>query len=437
MEPPLWCAMLAVFISRNGFKVEIIDAEAENLTPEETVRRVGSTSLVAVVVQGANPSASSTPKMVVTMELTKLLKEKHLVLLIGIHPSARPEETFYETGVPVCVGEGFYTTLAMLNGAPFELVPGLYPNRMAHLMPHDKLPSVAYDLLPMNLYRSHNWQCLMNQNMREPYGTIYTSLGCPFNCSFCNIKALYNNRTEIRFRPVDHVLNDIDILYNTYQIRTIKIIDELFAINPPRVIEICNKIAERRYGLNMWAYARVDTVSPEMLHSMKRAGIDWVCYGFESASTGVRKEINKTYDMEFFDRAIQMTREAGINIIANFIFGLPGDTVESMRHTLEIAKAYLFEYVNFYVHMAYPGSKLYREHKDEVSEDWATYSQFGPKTMPFTTGDLTPASVLEFRDTAFNEYFTNPFYLEMIEKKFNRMAVAHIQEMLGWQPRTP
>ncbi|KKL89940.1 hypothetical protein LCGC14_1909680, partial [marine sediment metagenome] len=85
------------------------------------------------------------------------------------------------------------------------------------------------------------------------------------------------------------------------------------------------------YKLNIWAYARVGTVSQSLLHTMKRAGINWLAYGFETASPEVRKNISKSVSDEQTFHTIRMTREAGINIIGNFMFGLPGDSLETME----------------------------------------------------------------------------------------------------------
>ena len=209
--------------------------------------------------------------------------------------------------------------------------------------------------------------------------------------------------------------------------------DELFAIREDRVTRLCDLLIQRGYDLNIWAYARVDTVSESMLEKMKQAGINWLCYGFESASQRVRGGVAKKTEQEITDRAIEMTRQAGIYILANFIFGLPDDDAETMQETLDMAKDYNFEYVNLYMAMAYPGSQLYMDAVRQglqLPESWHGYGQFSDEAIPLPTKYLSAAEVLRFRDNAFNEYFSNPRYLQMIDEKFGRQIVEHIKDML-------
>ena len=177
----------------------------------------------------------------------------------------------------------------------------------------------------------------------------------------------------------------------------------------------------------------MDTVSEPMLKKMKQAGINWLCYGFESASSRVRGGVAKKTEQEVTRKAIEMTQAAGIYILANFIFGLPDDDLETMQATLDMAKEYNFEYVNFYMAMAYPGSQLYRDAVEQgvkLPETWHGYGQFSEDALPLPTKYLSPAEVMRFRDNAFREYFSNPGYLEMIRQKFGQEIVEHIGDML-------
>ena len=456
VEPPWWCALTAAFIREHGYSVRIIDGEAENISPGQTAERVAAYNprLVAIVVMGANPSASSTPKMTAAGEIAAALADKapHVRrLMLGLHPSALPEQTLREESIDfIAQGEGLHTMLRLLEamrsgrGASGDGIPGLWyrqngsiiSNPTAPLVNLDDLPVAAWDLLPMDKYRAHNWHCFADTEMRQPYGVIYTSLGCPFNCSYCNIHALYNNQPGIRFRSPEKVVAEIDFLVKNYKIRSLKIVDELFALREERVIRICDLIIQGGYRLNIWCYARVDTITEKMLQKMKQAGISWVCYGFESASELVRRGVAKKTTGDITRKAITMTQAAGINILANFMFGLPDDNLETMQATLDMAKEYNFEYVNFYTVMAYPGSQLYDDARKQgisLPEHWYAYGQYSEETMPLPTRYLPPAEVLRFRDRAFREYLSNPEYLAMIGEKFGRQTIEHITGMLDYQ----
>jgi len=122
------------------------------------------------------------------------------------------------------------------------------------------------------------------------------------------VHALYGDH-QVRFRPVENIIREIDTLVNKYQVRNIKIWDELFALNENRVLSICDGLKD--YDLNIWAYARVDTVTERMLKAMKEAGINWLAYGFESADTQVRSHSRK----RFTDSQVERAKEIVIGML--------------------------------------------------------------------------------------------------------------------------
>ncbi len=213
-----------------------------------------------------------------------------------------------------------------------------------------------------------------------------------------------------------------------------KILDEIFVLREHHVIELCNLIIQRGYNLNIWAYARIDTVNEKLLIKMKQAGINWLAYGIESGSKKVRDGVNKgKFGQDKIKKAVEMTKAAGIYIIGNFIFGLPDDDFETMQETLNMAKEFNFEYINFYTTMAYPGSRLYEDALKKgikLPETWHGYSQYSEDTLPLPTKHLSAAEVLRFRDDAFKEYYKNPKYIKRVREKFGPKVVKHINEML-------
>ncbi len=393
IEPPFWAGLMADDFRKQGKEVRILDAEAEGLDFAATVSKIKEidAAQVIVVAMGVNPSASSTPKMRVVERLAEAITCK----ITGLHPMALPE---------------------MRIGG-----------RMQTLVWHpDTSLSVAWDLLPMEKYRAHNWHCF-GGIPRGHYGVLYTSLGCPWACTYCNIHTLYEKRFELR--SITDSLGELDTLVQKYKVHNIKIMDELFTVNKAHVIAFCEGVIERGYNLNMWAYARVGTVTPEMLKLMKRAGINWLGIGFESVVPRIRKGVQKSYSISDEYDTIAMIKRVGINIAANYIFGLPDDDYETMQQTLDIAKYRNFEYVNFYCAAAYPGSELYKQ-QENPSQDWNTYAQLSYEFEPLPTKYLTSAQVLGFRDKAFIEYFSRKEYQEMMQSKFGSKAVDEIKLML-------
>ena len=451
IEPPLWAGLIASFVREHDFSVKIIDAEAENLNPNSTADKIIEYDplLVGVIISGTNPSAS-TQNMPAAYDIIAALKDKMpsiKTFLAGLHPSALPERTIKEGKSDfICQGEGFYTIPKLINtlrkGSDNYEIDGLsyiknskvISNPRAPLIHNlDTLPPIAWDLLPMDKYRAHNWHCFQDIEHRKPYAIIYTSLGCPFNCNFCCINSIFGEHT-IRYRSPEKVIEEIDLLVKKYHVKNIKIIDEMFALKEEHVTGLCDLIIQRGYDLNIWAYARIDTINERMLKKMKQAGINWLAFGIESGSKKVRNGVSKgRFNQDDIRKAINMTKNAGINIGANFIFGLPDDDLETMQETLNLAKELNCEYTNFYVAMAFPGSKLYDEaikNNIKLPENWLGYAQFSEETLPLSTKYISSADVLRFRDNPFKEFHSNLKYINMITEKFGPKTAEHIREML-------
>lgn len=463
VEPPVWAGMIATFVRQKGYSVQILDAEALELNPTQVASCVQelAPTLAVVVVYGHQPSAS-TQNMTACGAICTALKEstpRTPTLLVGGHVAALPERTLREEQADYVSGdEGLYTILDLLEMFHAESddrsrVRGLWyreggsirSNPGAPLLKNldIEMPGMAWDLLPMDRYRAHNWHCF-GHLQRQPYAALYTTLGCPYHCSFCCIQApfksgekqigLKSSVNSYRFWSPDAVLAQIDTLVNTYGVRNIKIADEMFVLNPSHVLGICDRIIARGYDLNIWAYTRVDTVRDNMLEKLKRAGVNWLALGIEAASERVRDDVQKGFGQEEIFATIQKIRAAGINVIGNYIFGLPEDDYETMQQTLDMALELNCEFGNFYSTMAYPGSKLYQMALEQgwpLPETWSGYSQHAVNTLPLPTRYLSGAEVLKFRDHAFQVYFNSPAYLEMLTRKFGPETAQHVREMAG------
>jgi len=440
IEPPTWVRMIAGWLRDRGVKVGIIDQEAEHLSVAEVALRVEESGapFAAIVVVGHQPSASTQQMTGVRALAEALVPLRVKTILVGHHPSALPERTLEEEPVDyVCDGEGPKTLLGLINNEPLPNIDGLVwrdnvivKNRRAALLPIDELHGDVWDILPMNRYRAHTWQCL-DGSPRQPYASIYTTLGCPFKCSFCMINVFQHANTYRRRTPAK-VVEQIDHLYREYGVKTFKIADEMFVLDTMHYMSICEGLAKLSYAdeLSIWAYARIDTVKPGTLRLMRRAGIRWLALGIESGSAHVRDGAEKALDDNDIRATVSAIQAHGINVIGNFIFGLPDDTHESMQQTLALAKSLDIEFANFYSAMAYPGSKLFDQARaEDLPASWSGYSQHSFDTRPLPTATLSSAEVLGFRDRVFIDFFTDPDYLYSIERKFGMRAADHIRSM--------
>ncbi|KKN13255.1 hypothetical protein LCGC14_1008290 [marine sediment metagenome] len=452
LEPPIWAGLIANFIREKGHSVSILDAQAERLTFEETGNRIinASPQLALFVVYGHQPSAS-TQCMPAAIDVCRLVKSSSNVpvMFMGTHPAALPQRTLEESGADfACTGEGPFTVLKLLKvlksgSSKVDLCGDLSylddknlisTNRVPLISDlSNTLPKVAWDLLPMDRYRAHNWHCLGGLD-RQPYASLYTSLGCPYRCSFCCINVVFGKPT-IRYWDISSIINEIEILIEKYGIRNLKIIDELFVLNKRHISRFCDAIIERGYDLNMWVYARIDTVPYDLLDKMRMAGIRWLAFGIESASPIVCSESGKQIKVDTFD-VVNKVKAHDINVMGNYIFGLPRETKETMQQTLDLALELNTEWANFYCAMAYPGSRLHIEAQGNIPlpEDpggpgWVGYSQHAYETFPLRTDHLLNSEILAFRDKAHVQYFTNDRFLQLIELKFGKETMQVVEQM--------
>jgi radical SAM superfamily enzyme YgiQ (UPF0313 family) len=449
---PLQTALSAAYVRKAGYSVRVLDADAENLSPEETARRIAAAGARLVLVSTDSLNSGDVTKMGAASELVRELRRTGSgprIMLEGVVPSAFPEQMLREEGADfVCQGEAFDQVVDLLGvlkaGKPrpdaklsgiswLDGEAAVIGGRRGLIKNPDTLPFAAWDLLPMERYRAHHWHCFDRLDRRQPYASLYTNLGCPYTCSFCNVNAVAGT-ANFRARTPENVVEEIDLLVKQYGVRNLRIVDNVFTIRPDLVEKLCDLIIRRDYGLNFWAYCRVETIkNPELLRKMKKAGVHWVAYGIEAADDKVRDAVDKGSSQATIDRAIELTRQAGINIVGNFIFGLPEDSQETMEKTFAMAKTYLFEYANFYAAMAYPGTELHEQARKEgieLPKTWKGYGQYSEEALPMSTKYLRSAEVLRFRDNAFIEYTSDPAYLALVRRKFGEPAVDFLNALL-------
>ncbi len=475
IETPTWALLLAESCRAKGFNVSIIDAEAEHLSDEMVVDRLKEINpkLILFVVYGANPNAGTTG-MIGAIRTAKSVKDNGLsnpICFVGSHVSALPKEVIsIETVDFILLNEGVYALHNLIrelskNNPEYGSVKGiaykngndciLNPPEM--VVPQSKmdedLPGYAWDLLPykekpLDLYRAHYWHAEFKDEKRTPFAAIYTSLGCVFGCEFCMINILNRNDNSdgitaqdsamMRYWSKEWVCKQFDILHS-YGVKTLRFSDEMFFFKKDKYMPLVNYLAEKQYDFNIWAYARIDTVKKEDLALFKKAGINWLCLGIEAANRNVRLEISKgTFKDTKVDKIVELIQQSGISVLGNYIFGFPYDDKETMKQTLDLALKLKTEHANFYACTALPGSTLYYEaqKKGWYVPEYPNYEEFAFLSYdhhPLPTNTCSAEEVLEFRDKAWNIYFSDNEYHKVVKEKFGDKALNNLTSMAGIQ----
>jgi anaerobic magnesium-protoporphyrin IX monomethyl ester cyclase len=453
IEPPVFAGLFATYVRRKGLSAAIYDAPAFGVSAEEVARiatQEYKPTLIVIVVYGFQPSAS-TQNMTAAGSIATAIRNygtDAAVMMTGTHIAALPKRTMEDEAIDfACDQEGPVTILKTVQAlkageTDFSNIPSLWwrdgdkivpPKSAEPLLQYidGEMPGIAWDLLPMERYRAHNWHSFEHIHNRSPYAAIHTSLGCPYKCSFCCINAPFG-RSSYRMWEPETVIKELDFLAEQYGVVNVKFVDEMFVLNKRHVMGLCDLLKSRDYKVNIWAYARVDSVQDEFLDTMKAAGIDWVCLGIESASTHVRDGAHKIYGNDDIIDVVRRIQGAGIHIIGNYIFGLPDDTMERMQATFDLALELNCEFANFYSAMAYPGSPLYAQAVKEgrqLPKTWKDFSQHGYECTPLANDYCSSAEILAFRDKAFDKYYTHQPYLDLVKRKFGQDVVDHIGRM--------
>ena len=467
IEPPTWSLLLAESSRSFGFKVKILDCIAEKLNLDESVDRIikERPRVVLFVVYGQNPNAGTT-SMIGAERLAKALKNKDQnshVSFVGSHTSALPKEVLSLPHVDtVLLNEGVYALrnllksnlkedLKNIKGIGWKREGELILNEPEKIVPQEKmdidLPGYAWDLLPfrdkpLDLYRSHVWHANFNEEIRTPYAAIYTSLGCVFGCGFCMINIL--NRTDnsddihagnsrvMRFWSVEWVNKQFKIL-DDLGVKTVRISDEMFLLNQNYYKPICEELSKFKNKFHIWAYSRIDTVRSSLLKLVREAGIVWLALGIEAGAQTVRITSSKGSFKDTNVRDICKTiEEHDINVISNFIVGLPNDNYQTMLATMQLALELNTAMMNVYPCMKLPGSQLYNEAKnrlEQIPEKYVEFAFLSYDSMPSGTNELTNKEVIGFRDYFWTTYFTNPFYLNKVERLFGAAQRQNVEEM--------
>ena len=410
--PPLSLAWVAAIAERAGHEVTIIDARTLRLTPQDVLARLKhwKPDVLGFMM--------TTYMFRETLDWIRYLRgglPKAKVMVGGYNLRVYPKESLSPPEIDFgCVDSAYYTVprlLEELEGREnFDDVPGLVFKRNGQVVQTDGGPEPDFDdypnparhLLPNELYAEFPTE-------RKNFSVMVTSKGCPMGCTFCEA-----GQTEYNPRSVETVIDEMQECYDKYGIREIDIFDYEFLINRKRSLGIMKEIQRRKLDI-LWACrARIDSVDEEMLREMAASGCGRVYYGIESGDQGMLDRVNKGITVEQIRETIKLTREHGIRALGFFLIGSPGETRESIRHTVKFAKSLDLDYVQFSKTTAKPLTSLWRDLIVESGRDyWREYIlgniEDTPLPRPWT--ELTNDEIDELAHRAYIKFHARPWFL--------------------------
>ncbi len=219
----------------------------------------------------------------------------------------------------------------------------------------DDLPFPAWDLLPKF---PHAYKPAVYDYPRGPVATIAASRGCPFHCKFCDTSTF---GAKVRYYSPKKVFEMMQYLQKRWGVRHVMFVDDLFLASRQRTTELCNLILENNFKMTWTCDARVDTVKPDLLDLMKRAGCWQISFGLETGSDDMLRRMDKSARVEKSERAVNWSAEAGIRVKGLFMLGYPGETPETIEMTKAFVRRIPMTIMNLTKFTPYPGSPVYRE----------------------------------------------------------------------------
>ena len=367
---------LASYLRSQGYcDITIIDARHERLSDKGVALRLKTLFPDVVGITGLGMEFAEVHRLA---GLAKEIKAHCAVIVGGPYATSSPEHILKDPNVDfVVMGEGERTVSKLINalenGKDFSEIEGLaYKKDQACVVNPvqsaiedlDAIPFPAWDLIDMEGYFND-----IHNHSNNPIPTfhriapLFTSRGCPYPCTYCH--NIFGKK--IRFRSVENVLEEIEVLVKSYRVQEIEIIDDCFNFDLPRAKKICDEIIKRgiKIALSFPNALRVDRMDEELIVKLKQAGTRVIYYAIESASPRIQKAINKNLDLGKARYIIAQTIKQGMITCGYFMLGFPGETKEEILQTLGFAKDAGFHIADFFYLIPQPNTEIFNELEKE------------------------------------------------------------------------
>jgi anaerobic magnesium-protoporphyrin IX monomethyl ester cyclase len=426
LQPPLGMCYVAAVLEREGYPVEILDANFHGLAPEVIAEKVERFAPQLVGLY------ATTMGFYAAQDIAERIKERNggiPIVIGGPHLFGMAAETMelecFDYGV---VGEGEYTALELVrtleSGGDFRRIGGLLfkengvtvqnPPRTPISNP-DELPFPARHLLPP--LREYHLKAMTTK--KSPATHIFTSRGCPYRCVFCS--PVFGRR--VRFHSPEYVVAEIEHLAKDYGIREVAINDDTFNVRRERVQRICELLIDKDLGVSWSANVRVNLIDKELLQVMKDAGCWLIQPGVESGNQQVLDFIKKGIKLEQARDTCKWASEVGLQVKPSFILGHPTETKETIEDTIRFAQSLGTHFPAFSLMTPFPGTELW-----DIAGDYGTFDKndlrkLKPATnVSFVPDGLTADFLQRKQKEAYRRLYLDP-----------RMIWRHLVSIRGWE----
>jgi len=423
--PPLGLLYIGTALEKRGHKVKLINAEIENLSLDKLTKLTKDYEPQAIGI------STTTPIFKKARETARYLKKNFPntpIIFGGSHLASFPKISleFKEIDYGI-VGEGEITiceliealeqkkNLETIKGMVFKKNNKIIQTSSRKLIPDlDKLPIPAWHLIQLEKYRD-----IMSR--KKHFATMMSSRGCPYNCLWCDPEGRFGKK--FRGRSPDHIFKEIELLYKKYNIKEILFYDDTFTIDRQRIIDLSKKLIEKKLDLIWECRTRVNLVDKELIKLMARAGCYRIRFGIESGNEKVLKFVRKGITKDQAKKAINWCKQYKIETFTYFMLGLPTETEETMKETINFALELNPDYTTFSPTSVFNhGNDLFKwavENNYIAKDYWERFVR-GENLNPFPileTKALSSDTVIRYSKLAYKKFYLRPSFIWKSLKK--------------------
>ncbi|MBU0651111.1 B12-binding domain-containing radical SAM protein [bacterium] len=423
--PPLGLAYIASVLEKENHNVEILDFDADISTNEEFILKLKQ-NFDIIGITSTSPTFKNAEK------ICMLIKENSssITLLGGIHATIAPDECLKSNNIDFLIrGEGEKTIAelikALKNKTDINQVDGISYKKDGKII-HTKNRELISNLdeIPFparHLFKHQKYS--YPDSLKTPVMPILTSRGCPHNCTYCCTKQIFTRK--MRFRSAVNVVNEIEHLIEKYKVKEIHIWDDNFTLNKNRVFEIRDELKRRNINL---AFAfpnglRVDQVDENILKALKDMGTYSLAFGVESGDQKILDLVKKGTTLEQIEKAYKLAKQIGLETWGFFMIGLPGETEETIKTTINFAKKINPDVAKFHILKPFPGTEAYSQLNEKGLIIETDHSKYGIHTKPVHRLEtLSQDDLLHWSKTAYREFYLRPSKI-----------INHIKRIKSWE----
>jgi len=416
LEYPIYLSYVVSVLEKAGFEVDFVDGILDELSIQGFAKIVKDKQAKMVILE------TSTPSIEYDLLTAKILKEEIkdiFVVLVGSHVSFFHKEIMRENEFLDCVcrGEFDFTIrdlaitlskkgdLKKVKGITFRDKDGVHINEERPLIQNlDEIPFPARDIAKDKFYRQGTFIGRLST-------TMVSSRGCPYHCIFCLWpNTLYGHKC--RMRSAENIVAEIEEAVKKYGIDEIYFDDDSFALDKKRVLKICELIKKRNLKVRWIAQCRVSSIQDEEIaNKMKEAGCHYIRFGVESGSQEILRIIKKGITLKQVEEAFRICRKVGIKTQAFFLFGIPGETWQTINKSIKFAKKIKPDSAQFAIAIPHPGTELYEICKKNGWLKYRKWEDFSACNSLIETGKLSRKDLEKARIKAYRRFYFRPAYI--------------------------